>query len=147
VRSLASVVPWTWENFDEYLTAIDIGLGLNLMPLVGHNPVASLAMDQAAWERAATAGRDRPHARLLHESLEAGAWGWSTTDSPTTRAARPARAEPARRRRGARGFRRTLGEFNRGIIEILPKGAGKPSPADLDHCATWPWRAAARCSS
>jgi N-acyl-D-aspartate/D-glutamate deacylase len=28
---------------------------------------------------------------------------------------------------------RTLGEFNRGIIEILPKGAGKPSPADLDH--------------
>jgi N-acyl-D-amino-acid deacylase len=28
---------------------------------------------------------------------------------------------------------RTQGEFNRGIIEILPKGAGKPSPADLDH--------------
>src|SRR5438309_2176107 len=54
VRSLASVVPWTWENFDEYLTAIDIGLGLNLMPLVGHNPLRLSAMDQAAWDRAAT---------------------------------------------------------------------------------------------
>ncbi|PYN14343.1 MAG: amidohydrolase, partial [Candidatus Rokuibacteriota bacterium] len=47
VRSLAAVVPWTWENFDEYLTAIDIGLGLNLMPLVGHNPLRLSAMDQA----------------------------------------------------------------------------------------------------
>ena len=54
VRSLASVVPWNWENFDEYLNAIDIGLGLNLMPLVGHNPLRLSAMDQAALDRAAT---------------------------------------------------------------------------------------------
>src|SRR5206468_3222041 len=54
VRSLASVVPWSWENFDEYLNAIDHGLGLNLMPLVGHNPLRLSAMDQAAWDRAAT---------------------------------------------------------------------------------------------
>src|SRR5438128_1136705 len=83
VRSLASVVPWNWENFDEYLNAIDIGLGLNLMPLVGHNPLRLSAMDQAAWDRAATPDEIAHMQRLLRESLEAGARGWSTTDSPT----------------------------------------------------------------
>ena len=72
--------------------------------------------------------------RLLRESLEAGAWGWSTTDSPTH--AGPA-GQPVPTRLAADEERvalgRTLGEFNRGIIEILPKGAGKPTPADLDH--------------
>src|SRR5256885_15202210 len=134
VRSLASVVPWNWENFDEYLNAIDIGLGLNLMPLVGHNPLRLSAMDQAAWDRAATPDEIAHMQRLLRESLEAGAWGWSTTDSPT-HAGTAGQPVPERlaadEERVALG--RTLGEFNRGIIEILPKGAGKPSVADLDH--------------
>src|SRR5437879_5088733 len=134
VRSLASVVPWNWENFDEYLNAIDIGLGLNLMPLVGHNPLRLSAMDQAAWDRAATPDEIAHMQRLLRESLEAGAWGWSTTDSPTH--AGP-QGQPVPSRLAADeervAFGRTLGGFNRGLIEILPKGAGKPSPADLDH--------------
>ncbi|PYN27841.1 MAG: hypothetical protein DMD76_06975 [Candidatus Rokuibacteriota bacterium] len=49
VRSLSAVLPWTWQTFDEYLKAIDIGLGMNLMPLVGHNPLRLSAMDKAAW--------------------------------------------------------------------------------------------------
>jgi N-acyl-D-aspartate/D-glutamate deacylase len=134
VRSLASVTPWNWETFGEYLDAIDHGLGLNLMPLVGHNPLRLSAMDQAAWDRAATPDEIAHMQRLLRESLEAGAWGWSTTDSPTH--AGP-QGQPVPTRLAADEERvalgRTLGEFNRGIIEILPKGAGKPSPADLDH--------------
>ncbi len=134
VRSLASVLPWNWETFGEYLDAIDHGLGLNLMPLVGHNPLRLSAMDQAAWDRAATPDEIAHMQRLLRESLEAGAWGWSTTDSPTH--AGPA-GQPVPTRLAADEERvalgRTLGEFNRGIIEILPKGAGKPSAADLDH--------------
>jgi len=134
VRSLASVVPWTWQTFGEYLDAIDHGLGLNLMPLVGHNPLRLSAMNEAAWDRAATPDEIAHMQRLLRESLEAGAWGWSTTDSPTH--AGPA-GQPVPTRLAADEERvalgRTLGEFNRGIIEILPKGAGKPSAADLDH--------------
>jgi len=134
VRSLASVLPWNWETFGEYLDAIDHGLGLNLMPLVGHNPLRLSAMDQAAWDRAATPDEIAHMQRLLRESLEAGAWGWSTTDSPTH--AGPA-GQPVPTRLAADEERvalgRTLGEFNRGIIEILPKGAGKPSTTDLDH--------------
>src|SRR5262249_5924242 len=100
--SLASVVPWNWENFDEYLTAIDHGLGLNLMPLVGHNPLRLSAMDAAAWDRAATPDEIAHMQRLLRESMEAGAWGWSTTDSPTHAGPQgPACADAPGGRRGA----------------------------------------------
>ncbi|HEV8585942.1 MAG TPA: amidohydrolase family protein [Methylomirabilota bacterium] len=134
VRSLAAVLPWTWETFDEYLKAIDIGLGMNLMPLVGHNPLRLSAMDKAAWDRAATPDEIAVMQNLLRAAMEAGAWGWSTTDSPTH--AGP-KGEPVPTRLAADEERvalgRALGEFNRGIIEILPKGAGAPTDADHAH--------------
>jgi N-acyl-D-aspartate/D-glutamate deacylase len=134
VRSLASVLRWEWETFDEYLKAIDVGLGLNLMPLVGHNPLRLSAMGQAAWDRAATADEVAEMQRLLRASLQAGAWGWSTTVSPTH--AGP-KGEPVPTRLAGNDERialgRTLGEFNRGIIEILPPGAARPDEADRAH--------------
>ena len=134
VRSLSAVLPWTWESFDEYLKAIDIGLGVNMMPLVGHVPLRLGAMDKASWDRAATADEIATMQQMLRTAMEAGAWGWSTTDSPTH--AGP-HGEPVPTRLAADEERvalgRTLGEFNRGIIEILPKGAGQPTDADLAH--------------
>jgi N-acyl-D-amino-acid deacylase len=134
VRSLSAVLPWKWESFDEYLTAIDIGLGMNLLPLVGHNPLRLSAMDTAAWDRAANADETAVMQRLLREAMAAGAWGWSTTDSPTH--AGP-RGEPVPTRLADDAERvalgRTLGELNRGVIEILPKGATKPTEADHAH--------------
>src|SRR5213593_3642786 len=105
VRSLASVVPWTWENFDEYLTAIDIGLGLNLMPLVGHNPPA-LGDGPGRLGPRRDAGRDRPHAAAAARVARGGRLGLEHDRFPDARgSARPARAHAARRRRGARGAR------------------------------------------
>jgi N-acyl-D-aspartate/D-glutamate deacylase len=67
-------------------------------------------------------------------ALEEGAWGWSTTNSPT-HAGPQGQPVPTRlatdEERVALG--RTLGEFNRGIIEILPPGAGRPDEADQKH--------------
>src|ERR671935_2463140 len=134
VRSLSAVLPWTWETFDEYLEAIDIGLGINLMPLVGHNPLRLSAMDKAAWDRAANDEEIAVMQRLLRAAMDAGAWGWSTTDSPTH--AGP-KGEPVPTRladddeRVALG--RTMAEFNRGVIEILPKGAAAPTESDHAH--------------
>jgi len=134
VRSLSAVLPWTWQTFDEYLKAIDIGLGMNLMPLVGHNPLRLSAMDKAAWDRAATEDEIAVMQQLLREAMEAGAWGWSTTDSPTH--AGP-KGEPVPTRLAADDERvalgRTLAEFNRGVIEILPKGAAAPTESDHAH--------------
>src|SRR5881392_2028072 len=134
VRSLSAVLPWTWQTFDEYLKAIDIGLGMNLMPLVGHNPLRLSAMDKAAWDRTATEDEIAVMQDLLRAAMDAGAWGWSTTDSPTH--AGP-HGEPVPTRLAADDERvalgRTLAEFNRGIIEILPPGAGQPDDADRQH--------------
>src|SRR2546425_853003 len=134
VRSLSAVLPWTWQTFDEYLKAIDIGLGVNMMPLVGHNPLRLSAMDKAAWDRAATPDEIATMQDLLRAALEAGAWGWSTTVSPTH--AGP-KGEPVPTRLAANDERvalgRTLGEFNRGVIEILPPGAAQPDEADRQH--------------
>ncbi len=134
VKSLAAVLPWTWESFDEYMDAIDHGLGVNMMPLVGHNPLRLGAMGQAAWERAATADEIGTMQSLLRAALEAGAWGWSTTASPTH--AGPS-GEPVPTRLAENEERlalgRTIGEFNRGVIEILPRSVTKPDEADRQH--------------
>src|SRR6185295_17841878 len=98
-RSLAGVLPWTWETFDEYLSA----------------------MGQAAWDRAATEDETRTMQDLLRASMAAGAWGWSTTNSPTHAGTK---GEPVPSRLAANDERvalgRAMGEFNRGISEILP---------------------------
>src|SRR5262245_7944557 len=134
VNALNAVLPWTWQSFDEFLTAIDIGLGVNMMPLVGHNPLRLSVMNGAAWDRAATPDEIEAMQRLLRGALEEGAWGWSTNVSPTH--AGP-QGQPVPTRLAADDERialgRTLGEFNRGVIEILPPGAGKPGEADRQH--------------
>jgi N-acyl-D-aspartate/D-glutamate deacylase len=134
VGALNAVLPWTWQSFDEFLTAIDIGLGVNMMPLVGHNPLRLSIMGEAAWDRAATPDETAGMQRLLSTALEEGAWGWSTTVSPT-HAGPQGQPVPTRLavddERVALG--RTLGEFNRGVIEILPPGAGRPDEADRQH--------------
>ena len=134
VQAMGAVVPWTWETFGEYLDAIDHGLGVNMLPLVGHNPLRLGAMGQAAWERAATAGETAAMQGMLRAALEAGAWGWSTTASPTH--AGPS-GEPVPTRLADNDERlalaRTLGEFNRGVIEILPPSVAKPDEADQKH--------------
>ena len=134
VASLAAVLRWSWETFDQFLDAIDHGLGVNMMPLVGHNPLRLSAMGQAAWERAATSDEIATMQSLLRAALEAGAWGWSTTVSPTH--AGP-KGQPVPTRLAANDERlalgRTLGEYNRGVIEILPPGAAQPDEADKRH--------------
>ena len=134
VAALGAVLPWNWQSFDEYLSAIDQGLGMNMVPLVGHNPLRLEAMGAAAWDRAATPEETAVMQRLLAESVEAGAGGWSTTNSPThagpTGAPVPSRlADDAERL----ALARTLGEFNRGVIEILPPSVTRPDEADQRH--------------
>jgi len=134
VRSLATVLRWSWQTFDEYIEAIDHGLGVNMMPLVGHNPLRLCAMGPHAWERAATADEIATMQNLLRAALDAGAWGWSTTVSPTH--AGP-KGQPVPTRLADNDERvalgRTLGEFNRGVIEILPRTVTQPDDADRQH--------------
>ena len=134
VRSLSAVLPWSWQGFGEFLKAIDIGLGVNMLPLVGHNPLRLSAMDKAAWDRNATDDEIADMQRMLRIAMEEGAWGWSTTNSPT-HAGPQGQPVPTRLANDAErvALGRTLGEFNRWIIEILPPGAGQPTDDDKRH--------------
>lgn len=71
---------------------------------------------------------------MLQAALDAGAWGWSTTASPThagpTGDPVPTRlADDAERL----ALARTIGAFNHGIIEVLPRHAAQPDEADQAH--------------
>src|SRR4029434_2112029 len=54
LQALGSVIPLARGDVVECMDAIAHGLGLNMRPLVGHNPIRLSAMGAAAWERAAT---------------------------------------------------------------------------------------------
>src|SRR5438874_546691 len=111
-----------------------VGLGVNMMPLVGHIPLRLSAMDKAAWDRAATDDETRTMQDLLRAAMDDGAWGWSTTNSPTHAGTK---GEPVPSRLAADAERmalgRTMAEFNRGIIEILPPSVTQPDEADRKH--------------
>src|SRR5439155_4930690 len=85
-------------------------------------------------DRAATADEIAAMQDLLRAALEAGAWGWSTTASPTH--AGPS-GEPVPTRLAGNDERlalgRTLGEFNRGVMEILSPSVAKPHSDDRPH--------------
>src|SRR2546428_9327923 len=134
VRSLSAVQPWTWESCDQFMKAIDSGLGVNMTPLVAHNPLRLSVMDKAAWDRPATADEIADMQGLLRAAFEEVAGGGSP---PGSAAHAGPQGQPVPSRLAAHDERialgRTLGEFNRGVIEILPPGAGRPDEADRQH--------------
>jgi N-acyl-D-aspartate/D-glutamate deacylase len=76
---LSKGVLWEWESFPEFMNAKRKGLGINLGFLMPLSPFRSYVMGDEAQERAATMGEIEQIAALLHEGMQAGALGFSTT--------------------------------------------------------------------
>jgi N-acyl-D-amino-acid deacylase len=72
-------VPWTWETFPEYMSAVGQRLGVNVGTLVGHSAVRLYAMGKDCSDRAATDAELETMRRVVREALEAGALGLSIT--------------------------------------------------------------------
>jgi N-acyl-D-amino-acid deacylase len=91
----AEQIPWNWESFAEYLDSADDRPGsLNLAPMVGHNLLRLFVMGEQAWMRAADSSERLQIARLLDETMQAGAFGLSAClgfDTDRTRRPVPAR--------------------------------------------------------
>jgi N-acyl-D-aspartate/D-glutamate deacylase len=84
LEALESGVPWGWETFAEYLDAVEqSGLSLNAGFLVGHCAIRRYVMGADATDREATDEEIKQIVALLHESIEAGGLGFSTTLSNT----------------------------------------------------------------
>ena len=75
-------VTWDWETFPEYLDAANNrGSGLNLGFLAPLTPFRHYVMGDESMERAATEDERGSIAGLLHEAMEAGAFGFTTTNA------------------------------------------------------------------
>ncbi|HEX2171967.1 MAG TPA: amidohydrolase family protein [Dehalococcoidia bacterium] len=122
IDTLRAGLPFDWETFGEYLDSLDKGLGLNVMPLVGHMAIRRYAMGEAADERAATPDEIVRMQQVLRESLAAGGWGWSTSISPT-HVGPTGEPVPSRRADDSEllALAETLAEFNAGSIGIIPR--------------------------
>jgi N-acyl-D-aspartate/D-glutamate deacylase len=84
LEALESGVDWTWETFAEYLDAVErANLAVNAGFLVGHCALRRYVMGADATDREATDEEVKQLVAVLHESIEAGGLGFSTTLSRT----------------------------------------------------------------
>ena len=81
--ALETGVPWSWRSFADYLGALDGNVALNVGFMVGHCALRRNVMGGDSVGNEATPQQLDAMTRLLHESLEAGGLGFSTTLSFT----------------------------------------------------------------
>ncbi|MGH7859657.1 MAG: amidohydrolase family protein, partial [Candidatus Binatia bacterium] len=107
---------------------------VNVAAFVGHSAVRFWVMGEDATRREATAGELDTMRAVVREALEAGAIGFSTSESPThffgDGTPVPSRVSPRQELRALAGV---LGELGRGVIEIAPLHTIRGSTEDRMH--------------
>ncbi|MFJ5264407.1 amidohydrolase family protein [Streptomyces sp. NPDC088387] len=81
--ALEEGAPWTWHGFGEYLDALEGRIAVNAGFMVGHCALRRYVMGPDAVGGQPSAEQLDAMLRLLHEAMDAGAWGFSTTQSST----------------------------------------------------------------
>jgi N-acyl-D-aspartate/D-glutamate deacylase len=77
--ALEKGVPWNWSSFADYLDRLDGNVAVNAMFNVGHCALRRNVMGPDAVGNEATPDQIEQMVRLLHESIDAGGIGFSTT--------------------------------------------------------------------
>jgi N-acyl-D-aspartate/D-glutamate deacylase len=83
LAALEHGVTWGWDSFGEYLDRLDGGIGVNAGFLVGHCALRRYVMGADAVGEQASPAHLEDMVQLLHESLDAGGLGFSTSQSST----------------------------------------------------------------
>ena len=79
LAALEHGVDWQWETFADYLGRLDGRIGLNAGFMVGHCALRRYVMGADAVGNEATPAQVEAMVGLLHESIDAGGLGLSTT--------------------------------------------------------------------
>jgi len=79
LESLREGVPWSWKTTGEYFDAIEGKLGINAGFMVGHSTIRRVVMGAEATTREAKPDEVDAMSRLLHDGLDAGALGFSSS--------------------------------------------------------------------
>jgi N-acyl-D-aspartate/D-glutamate deacylase len=83
LAALESGIDWEWATFAEYLDRLEDRIGLNAIFLVGHCALRRKVMGAEAVGHKATPRQIEAMVQLLHESLAAGGFGFSSTQAIT----------------------------------------------------------------
>lgn len=81
--ALEEGAPWTWSSFGDYLDALEGRIAVNAGFMVGHCALRRCVMGPEAVGGQPSEEQLAEMLRLFHEAMEAGAWGFSTTQSTT----------------------------------------------------------------
>jgi N-acyl-D-aspartate/D-glutamate deacylase len=82
--ALQNGVPWDWTTFAEYLERVErSGIAVNAGFLCGHSSLRRVVMGEDAVGNEATDDQVDAMIALLHDALDAGAMGFSTSQAPT----------------------------------------------------------------
>ncbi|WP_128802213.1 MULTISPECIES: D-aminoacylase [unclassified Streptomyces] len=79
--ALEEGAPWSWNSFGEYLDALEGRIAVNAGFMVGHCALRRYVMGPDAVGGQPSEEQLAEIVRLLHEAMDAGAWGFSTTQS------------------------------------------------------------------
>ncbi|MDO0914076.1 D-aminoacylase [Streptomyces sp. DT2A-34] len=79
--ALEEGAPWSWRTFGEYLDALEGRIAVNAGFMVGHCALRRYVMGPEAIGGQPSAEQLAEMVRLLHDAMDAGAWGFSTTQS------------------------------------------------------------------
>ncbi|MEV1068727.1 D-aminoacylase [Streptomyces sp. NPDC050263] len=81
--ALEEGAPWSWSGFGEYLDALEGRIAVNAGFMVGHCALRRYVMGPKAVGGQPSDEQLAAIVKLLHEAMDAGAWGFSTTQSST----------------------------------------------------------------
>ncbi|MCT9093003.1 D-aminoacylase [Streptomyces sp. ASQP_92] len=83
LKALEEGVSWGWASFGDYLAALDGRIAVNAGFMVGHCALRRHVMGPDAVGGQPTPEQLDAMLALLHDAMDAGAWGLSTTQSST----------------------------------------------------------------
>lgn len=83
LKALEDGVDWTWSSFGDYLDALEGRIAVNAGFMVGHCALRRHVMGPDAVGGQPTEKQMEQMLQLFHESMAAGGWGLSTTQSST----------------------------------------------------------------
>lgn len=136
MESLKAGVPWNWETYGEYLNALDRRLGVNVMSVAPHSTIRYHVMGEDARKRPATSEEIGHMQAVVADCLRAGAFGFSSSYGPVHF---DGDGLPVPSRFAAQeetvALARTLKEFHRGTVCVIPPGIPKVGPADMEYLA------------
>ncbi len=123
--ALSEGISWNWETFPEYLDELDRGeYAADVAAMIAHGPLRAYVMGRRGADNEPASSDDIAHmAELVHEAVEAGAVGFSTSRTIGHRAMN---GEPVPGTFAAEdelfSIGRALARAGKGVYEVAPAG-------------------------